>query len=137
MDWKECCGKRIAKDVKPDRSLIESLVKSSENKLKSESRLAMSDVTASSKLSLAYDSLRELLEALALKHGFKIYNHECYGAFLKEVIGESNKGDEFDEVRVTRNAVNYYGKAIDPEESHEMIDRIKSLRLFVSGLLKR
>ena len=137
MDWKECCSKRIAKNVKPDIEMITSLTKSSRNKSESESKLEMSNTTASSKLSLAYDSLRELLEALALKNGYKIYNHECYTAFLKEVMKESYKADEFDEIRKIRNAVNYYGKEISPEETKEIIAKIKKLSIFVSGLLEK
>jgi len=109
MDWKECVDERIVK---------------------------MSEVTAASKLSLAYDSLRELLEALALARGYKVYNHECYTAFLKEVIGESSKGDEFDNIRRARNAVNYYGKDITSEEAEKYIERINSLRVFILGMLK-
>ena len=135
MDWKECCNKRIAKTVKLDPDMINSLIKSSNNKAESESKLIMSNITAASKLSLAYDSLRELLEALALKNGYKIYNHECYTAFLKEVLSESYKGDEFDEIRKIRNAVNYYGKDISVEESEKIIERIKKLRVFTFNLL--
>ena len=135
MDWKECCSRRIAKDVKPDIGMIASLTKSSKNKSDSESKLEMSNITAGSKLSLAYDSLRELLEALSLKNGFKVYNHECYAAFLKEVMKESYKADEFNEIRKVRNAVNYYGKEISPEESSEVIARIKKLAVSVAGLL--
>ena len=36
----------------------------------------MMEETAVSKISLAYDSVRELLEAWALNAGFKIYNHQ-------------------------------------------------------------
>ena len=136
VDWEECCKKRIVKSVKPDANMMDSLTKSSKNKLESESKLMMSDVTATSKLSLAYDSLRELLEVLALKNGYKIYNHECYSAFLKEIIGESSKGDEFDDIRKTRNAVNYYGKYISTEEANEIITRIKNLRIFMSKTLR-
>lgn len=132
MDWEECCNKRIAKSIKPDVDIINSLTKSSENKLESESKLIMSDVTASSKLSLAYDSLRELLEALVIKNGYKIYNHECYSAFLKEILEKSDKGDEFDDIRKIRNAVNYYGKHISTEEANEIIISIKNLRIFIS-----
>ena len=137
MDWKECCSRRIAKDVKPDIGMIASLTKSSKNKSESESRLEMSNITAGSKLSLAYDSLRELLEALSLKNGFKIYNHECYAAFLKEVMKESYKADEFNEIRKVRNAVNYYGKEISVEEANEIIARIKKLAVWVAGLLEK
>ena len=137
MDWKDCCTRRTAKNVKPDVEMIISLTKSSRNKLESESKLNMNEVTASSKLSLAYDSLRELLEALALKNGYKVYNHECYSAFLKEVIKESYKADEFDDIRKIRNAVNYYGKEISPEESVEIIAKIKKLRMDMSSLLEK
>ena len=137
MDWKECCSRRIAKDVKPDIGMIASLTKSSKNKSESESKLEMSNTTAGSKLSLAYDSLRELLEALSLKNGFKIYNHECYVAFLKEVMKESYKADEFDEIRKVRNTVNYYGKEISVEEANEIISRIKKLAVSVAGLLEK
>jgi len=136
MDWRECCDKRIIKKIKLDIDMIQSLIKSSENKFKSESSLKMNDITASSKLSLSYDSLRELLEALALREGYKIYNHECYTAFLKEIIKKSAEGDEFNEIRLIRNAVNYYGKEISPEETGQVISRIKHLRDFVYGLLK-
>ena len=135
MDWKECCNKRIAKLVSPDNDMIRALMKSSQNKLESESKLEMSSVTASSKLSLAYDSLRELLEALALKKGYKVYNHECYTAFIKEVVGESEKGEEFDDLRKERNSVNYYGKEIFEEEANATIERMKKLRNFMAALV--
>lgn len=128
MDWDECRIKRIAKHVKPDIEMIKSLIKSSKNKFESESELKMSNVTASSKISLAYDSLREMLEALSLKKSFKIYNHECYIPFLKEIMNKSEIGDEFDEIRKIRNAVNYYGKDISIKEAEEIIKRIKILR---------
>lgn len=137
MDWEECCSKKIAKEVSPDENLMNALTKSSKNKLESESKLPMSNVTASSKLSLAYDSLRELLEALALKKGYKVYNHECYAAFLKEAIGESDRGYEFDELRKARNAVNYYGKELTAEEAREVIETIKKLRTAVLELLEQ
>ena len=136
MDWKECFNKIIVKDVKPDLYLIRSLIKSSNNKLESEKRLSMNEITAGSKLTLAYDSLREVLEALAIKNGYKVYNHECYTAFLKEIMNESSKADEFDEIRKVRNAVNYYGKEISTEETAEIIGKIRHLRTFVLKLIK-
>ncbi len=135
MDWEECCNRRMVKDVKPDLEMLKSLVKSSKNKLESEKKLGMSKITAASKLSLAYDSLRELLEGLALKKGFKIYNHECYTSFLKEIINESGKGDGFDEIRRVRNSINYYGKEISVEEAQEIIEKINVLRKFISDCL--
>jgi len=128
MDWRECCNKRVAKQVKVDESLILSLKKASENKLNSSEELRMKDINMSSKISLAYDSLREILEALALKNRYKIYNHECYTSFLKEVLNKSEKGDEFDEIRKIRNRINYYAKSISIDEAIDIIKKIKVLR---------
>ena len=135
MDFKECLKKRIAKEVKTDLELIKSLKKTSQNKLDSENKLELNDVTAGSKISLMYDSLRELLEALAIKKGYKIYNHECYTYFLKEILNESSKGDEFDELRKIRNGINYYAKDISVNEAKEVLNRIKKLREEILNLI--
>ena len=58
MDWRECTGKLLAKAVGPDPGLVKSLVKTSQNRLISEGKLPLDIVTAGSKISLAYDSMR-------------------------------------------------------------------------------
>lgn len=136
MDWKECIKKRFAKDVKKDEEIINSLLKTSENKLISSDELKISERTASSKVSLAYDSLRETLEVLAFKNRYKIYNHECYTAFLKEILNEQLIGEEFDELRKIRNSINYYGADVHPKEAEKIINRIKILREKVLNMSK-
>ena len=135
MDFKECLKKRIAKEVNEDKELIDSLIKTSQNKFDSEKKLELNDVTSNSKISLLYDSLRELLEALAIKNKYKIYNHECYTYFLKEILNESIKGDEFDDLRKIRNNINYYAKDITIEEAKDLLERIMKLREEISNLL--
>ena len=136
MDFKECLKKRIAKEVNEDKELIDSLIKTSQNKFDSEKKLELTEVTSSSKISLLYDSLREILEALAIKNGYKIYNHECYTYFLKEILNESIKGDEFDELRKIRNSINYYAKDITIEEAKDVLKRIMKLRKEILSLIK-
>ena len=136
MDFEECLKKRIAKEVSKDEELIKSLLKTSKNKLDSEEKLELDDITSVSKISLLYDSLRELLESLALKNGFKIYNHECYTYFLKEILNKSMIAEEFDELRKIRNSINYYGKEISIQEAKEILKRIMNLRLEILDLLK-
>ncbi len=127
MDIDDCKEKGMIKTIRRDDNLVSSLIDSSENKMKSQNLLELTDITSGSKVSLAYDSLRELLEALAIKNGYKIYNHECYSSFLKEMLNESYVGEEFDKVRKVRNAVNYYGKGITIKEAKSVIEKIKSL----------
>lgn len=128
MDWTACKkNKNLVKEVKADKNLMASLVKSSGKKLYSESLLELDNDTASSKISLAYEALRELLEAVALSKGYKIYNHECYCSFLKEVVNESSLGAEFDGFRKIRNAVNYYGKEVTAEEAKATLEKMNLL----------
>jgi len=135
MDFKECIKKRIVKEVCSDEELIKSLLKTSKNKLDSEEKLGLDDITSASKISLMYDSLRELLEALALKKGFKIYNHECYTSFLKEVVGLDSISEEFDDIRKIRNNINYYGKEISIREAKKVLEQIKRLRSKILNLI--
>ena len=135
MDWVECNKKRVVKRVSVDESLINSLIKSSKNKFDSGRKLELDEITSSSKISLMYDSLRELLEALALKNKYKIYNHNCFTAFLKERLNEFLIAEEFDEIRKIRNSINYYGKEIDLFNTRRVILRIKQLRKKIGDLL--
>lgn len=135
MDWEECNKKDLVKEVKADKNLANSLIKSSEKKLKTQSLLDLNETTATSKISLSYEALRELLEALAISNGFKIYNHECYCAFLKEILKKNDLGREFDNFRKLRNAINYYGKDISKEEAKEIIENIIKLIEKVKNIL--
>lgn len=136
MDWTSCMNKDLAKKAKPDTNLLMSLKKSSAKKLESESMLPLNDTTAASKISLAYDALREVLESLALKNGYKIYNHECYTAFLKEIMAESAIADKYDKFRKIRNAINYYGKDITSGEAEPLLEEMHELTGKINHLLE-
>ncbi len=131
MDWNACNKNGLVKKVKIDGNLVTSLTKSSADKLKSEAMLQLNETTAGSKVTLAYDGLRELLEAIAIAEGYKIYNHECYCAFFKEVMDESDLARKFDSFRKIRNAVNYYGRNISPEEAEFLL---KEMHLFIETI---
>lgn len=136
MDWKECNDKKLVKSKSVDKSLIDSLLKTSEMKLESNNRLEIDDITAVTKIGIAYDSLRELLEALAIKKGFKVYNHECFCAFLNEICGDKALAEEFDKYRKVRNQVNYYGKKVNAKDAEILIKGMISLRSRIKQLLK-
>jgi len=128
MDWQECKDKKFIKEVNIDKNLIDSLIKSSKNKLISNEKLELDQTTASTKISIIYESLREILEALAIKKGFKIYNHECFCAFLNEIYKDNLSSTEFDKFRKIRNQINYYGKDIPIKEAEILIKEIILLR---------
>jgi hypothetical protein len=125
MDWKECINNRIIKDVNKDINKSNSIKKISKEKIRSANFLPNDHKI--SKITLLYDALRELLEAKALELGFKIYNHECYTAFLKEILHKSTEATLFDEMRKIRNGINYYGTSITEEEAIYVINTLKKL----------
>lgn len=125
MDWKACCKKRIVKKVSEDKNKSNSFKKIIEIKIKSANFLP--EDLYHSKITLLYDALRILLEITALNKGYKIYNHECYTAFLKEILKMSREGDQFDSLRKIRNGINYYGKEVSLIESKEIIKKLKEL----------
>lgn len=133
MNWNACLRQREAKPIKPDTEMAASLEKTSTNKAFSSQLLELKEETVASKISLHYDSVRELLEAIALRRGFKIYNHVCYTGFLKELMKEVELAEDFDELRIIRNDINYYGKEVSVIEAAEVLKRLENLR---ANLLK-
>ena len=128
MNWEECKIKRLVKEVNLDVMLIKSLIEGSNNKLRTNELIPLTDMTASTKTGIAYDYLREILEALALQKGFKIYNHECFTGFLKELLNLEEESFEFDKFRKLRNGLNYYGKKITLEEAKSIINDMYKLK---------
>lgn len=124
MDWEECKYKKLVKEVKVDNNLIESLIKSSDKKIKTNNRLELDETTASTKVSVVYEALKEILEALAIKMGFKIYNHECFCGFLEEIYNDKSSSISFDRFRKIRNQINYYGKDIPLDDATSIIKDI-------------
>ncbi len=127
-DWEACCKKGRVSDIHPDPALISSLLSSSEASIKSARLLPLTSDTASDKIDLAYKALRLLLEALSSQRGYKISNHECYTAFLKEVMKCGEDGDAFDRFRVLRNNINYYGTRVSVEDAKATSPQIEELR---------
>ncbi|HLD40309.1 MAG TPA: hypothetical protein VJB13_04160 [Candidatus Nanoarchaeia archaeon] len=129
MNWNTCLRQKEAKLIKPDLEMAASLEKTSANKTFSSQLLELTEKTVASKISLDYDSVRELLEVIALRRGFKIYNHICYTGFLKEIMNETELAEEFDELRIIRNDINYYGKEVSIIEAKEVLKRLHNLRI--------
>lgn len=108
-----------------DNNKIESIRAVAKKKLASAEYLPLEHSLA--KISLFYDALREYLEAIALEEGYKIYNHECYTAFIKEILKKSSEGDLFNKLRQTRNKINYYGMDVNTEEAKVIIKQLQEL----------
>lgn len=125
MDWHGCLKEKIAKSANIDKNMIISARKIAS--LKIEAADVLPEHLFIGKLTLLYDALRECLECIALENGYKIYNHECYTAFLKEILKMPIEAKLFDECRKARNGINYYGRELNKEEADKIINGLKIL----------
>ncbi len=134
MNWTKCKECYLARKIRIDNSKILNLKRVAKNKTTTANSIPLTNISKESILTLLYDSLRTLLEALSIKHGYKIYNHECYSAFLIEELNEDKLGKLFDKIRIIRNKINYYGESynikiisINILKINNLIDKVKLL----------
>lgn len=123
MDLDDCFRKGLIRQIVVDEGLVKSLVEMSEIKESAVRTAKITDMNVSAYVSLAYDSLRELLEAVCVSRGFKVLSHVCVGELLRREV-EVFDYDEFDRLRYVRNSVNYYGVKIGLKQGRGIIGKI-------------
>ena len=75
MDLDDCHRKGFIKKTRVDNELIKSLIEMSGIKENAANSANINGVNISAYVSMAYDSLREVLEALAISNGYKPPNN--------------------------------------------------------------
>ena len=127
MDINECERKEFIKKTKPSIPLIKSLIEVSKAKETAIHSAKIDEITINAYIPMAYDALRELLEALCTLHGYKVTNHVCLGELLKKLEPHFDY-NSFDRFRYARNSINYYGKKVGLIEGKDMINKILQMR---------
>ena len=127
MELIECERKGFIKKAMPSISLAKSLLEISETKEIALNSSKIDETTVNAYLPMAYASLREVLEALCILHGYKVTNHVCLGELLRKLESDFDY-TSFYRFRYVRNSINYYGKRIDFMQGKEIISKIKIMR---------
>lgn len=127
MDLEECKNKGIIRPTKIDTNLIKSLIEISNIKEETIKHSSLTVFSINAFLPMAYDSLREILEAYCISKGFKVGNHICLGNLVKELNPEFDL-ILFDRLRYMRNGINYYGNKVDLEQGKELISKLFDLK---------
>ncbi|MBN2052503.1 hypothetical protein JW756_03290 [Candidatus Woesearchaeota archaeon] len=127
MDIDECFEKGLIKKTRIDSNLIKSLIEMSDLKEKAIRKIVLDTENISVYASLAYDSLREALEALCISKGYKVTSHVCLGLLLKDALGRA-KYDLFDRLRFIRNNINYYGTKIGLKQGKIIIRKTLEMK---------
>ena len=91
---------------------------------------------------LHYDSIRELVEIIALLDNRKIANHQCLFAYMCKNHPELDLDwNFFEKIRTKRNGLDYYGRLIAYEDWKEVEAQMKvyinSLRKAVEEKIKK
>jgi uncharacterized protein (UPF0332 family) len=127
MDLEECFKKSLIKKTEVDENLIKSLIEMSKIKEDAVRKASVDNVNISAYVSLAYDSLREAMEAICIYKGYKVLSHICIGELLKSLFKEFEY-EEFDRLRWIRNSINYYGTKVEFKQGKEIINKIFNMK---------
>ena len=127
MDLKECEKKKIIRKTRVDTNLVKSIIEISEIKEETVKQVKLDNNNVNAFLPMAYDSLREILEAYCILPGFKVGNHDCLGKLIKK-LNPNFDLISFDRFRYARNGINYYGNRTGLEEGTIIINNIFLLK---------
>lgn len=127
MELDECYRKGLVKKTNINRELIKSLIEMANINENTVNTAGVNNSNISSYVSLAYDSLREVLEAICVLNGYKVLSHICLGELLKTLINDFDY-NEFDRMRYARNGINYYGTKVDFKQGKEMMRKIFAMK---------
>ena len=126
MRFQDFIDQQKARKATTDIQLAKSLIGMSDNHIEAIKKLAIDEITASTIMATYYEALREIIEAIAAKKGYKIYSHDALTYFLKE-LGKDLIADKFDRFRKIRNGINYYGKRISKESTESNVKDIERI----------
>jgi len=111
---------------RPDKEWAKALLKMSDASLDAANALD-TERNSSAALTLAYTALRQVLEAICLLRGYKVYSHEAYTSFLKE-LDEPAAAESFNRFRKLRNGVEYYARPVSAAVAHQALKGITTIR---------
>ncbi len=120
MDLNDCYKNNFIKRTKISKELIKSLIEMSNIKEDTIKSADINEKNISAYFSMAYESLREILEALCISLRYKVTSHFCLGELLKKLI-KNFDFNEFDRIRYARNSINYYGIKVEFRQGKELI----------------
>lgn len=135
-DWSECLESNSSIKVTPDIQRAKSLLETSFERIKFVNK-NLNKNTANFIFEDYYTSILEMLEAIVLLNGYKVFNHVCLGFYLRDVLKRGDLYRIFDGLRFKRNSLVYYGKRMDFESAKEAINNSKKFIFKLDSLIKK
>jgi len=113
MDW-NYCERNFIRKVEIDPSKINSLLKTSELRLKDTKNKTVTNENVSFVIESYYEVIKELLTTLLLSHSLRSTNHQCLISFFyKHYPKYEAEAYLISQLCFLRNRLNYYGELIN------------------------
>ncbi|MFH0701299.1 MAG: hypothetical protein V2A62_02595 [Candidatus Woesearchaeota archaeon] len=135
-DWEECLETTSSVRVSPDPAKARSLIDTAKGRIIFLSENIIKESNANYLFEFYYSSALELLHALLLFDGYSVGNHICLGYYLRDILVKPELYRLFDDCRIKRNGLVYYGRKMDFETAKSGIDKCKKLVHETNLLLK-
>jgi len=135
-NWNECINANFSIKITKDFQRAKSLIETSLERIKATNK-DLNENTANFIFEDYYTSILEILEAIILSEGYKVFNHICLGFYLKDILKKENLYRIFDDLRFKRNSLVYYGKRMDLETAKKSIEDSKKLMSEFNLLIKK
>lgn len=120
VDFDYYLAKEIVKRKSRDTNLAKSLLNSARDRFKF--AVGIKGEKPRYALELAYEAVRELLDALLSLRGYKTWSHEAAIFFLKNLDAfESTEVERLNVSRMKRHSSKYYGAMLNAKEVEEEI----------------
>ncbi len=134
--WLECLENYASLKITPDKAKAKSLIDTAKGRNLFLDEHDRTEDNANYLFEGYYSSVLELLHALVLSKGYKVENHICLGYYLRDVLRREDLFRLFDDCRIKRNFLVYYGRKMDFATAKAAVERIKRLIGEVVALMK-
>lgn len=127
MEFNDFIKQGKVKKGEKDKALAKSILGAINQDLRFLDKLEIDKLSSRKLMCNYYDVLRAIIEAISALDGLKVYSHEAYTFYLRELKCEESLSLEFDRFRKIRNKLTYYGKNIAVEEASSNIKEMKKI----------
>jgi uncharacterized protein (UPF0332 family) len=125
--WQECIEVCAAIEISPDKAKAKSLAQIAQGRMNYLKNQKKDETNSNYIFEGYYTSITELVHALLSLKGYKVTNHLCLGYFLRDIVQRDDLFRKFDDARIKRNSLVYYGRTMDITTANTMIENIISL----------
>ena len=115
---------RKVREVPANFLRAKSLIKSSEEAVKSAKEIPLTEGKQKTILRELYEGLRQFCEAIGYQKGYQFLDHESITFFIDEILKENSIATKFDRYRKLRNGINYYGNELLLKTTKEALSEV-------------